>query len=218
MSEADNKKRNGSMGRRKALKVISAVPAAAWLPLPAVAGRSLAAGKAARGGDTPPAAAAYKLQILSKHEYETVRLLSDIIIPADERTGSASEAGVPEFIDDWLNFWQGDMLAEIRGGLTWLDIESNEKYGHDFVACSDADRKELLDRIAYPNTAAPEDSNGVAFFNRLRDLVVGGFYSSETGVKDLPYLGNKVVEHWEGCPADVMAKVEENMKKAGLKL
>ena len=73
--------------------------------------------------------------------------------------------------------------------------------------CSEAQQKQILDRIAYPKTAAPEDGAGVAFFNHLRGLVVSGFFSSKMGVKDLPYLGNQMLSSWEGCPASVLAKL-----------
>ena len=134
-------------------------------------------------------------------------MLSDIIIPADDRSGSATQAGVPEFIDDWLDFRGGAQLTAIRGGLTWLDVECNRQFAHDFVDCSEAQQKQILDRIAYPKTAAPEDGAGVAFFNHLRGLVVSGFFSSKMGVKDLPYLGNQMLSSWEGCPASVLAKL-----------
>jgi hypothetical protein len=74
-------------------------------------------------------------------------------------------------------------------------------------ALSQREQKQILDRIAYPKPAAPEDAAGVAFFNQLRDLVVSGFFSSKVGVKDLPYLGNQVLQEWNGCPADVMEKL-----------
>ena len=131
----------------------------------------------------------------------------DLIIPADERSGSATQAGVPEFIDDWLDFRGGHLLAEIRGGLTWLDMECNRRFNHDFADCADAERKQILDRIAYPDKAAPEDASAVAFFNQLRGLVVSGFFSSEMGVKDLPYLGNTMVAEWKGCPPEALKKL-----------
>jgi len=196
----------GSMGRRDLLKVMGAVPAAALVPL--------APGRADEREGAPhralaqeQASAEYKPKILDDHEWKTVRVLSDLIIPADERSGSATEAGVPEFIDDWLGFRGGQLLAEIRGGLTWLDMECNRLFDHDFVACSTAQQKQILDRIAYPKTAAPEDSPAVAFFNELRNLVVCGFYSSKMGIQDLPYLGNTMVADWEGCPPEVLAKL-----------
>lgn len=154
-----------------------------------------------------PVEVAYKRKILDGQEWKTICVLSDLIIPADERTGSATQAGVPEFIDAWLDLRGGDLLAQIRGGLTWLDMECNRLFNHNFADCSDAQRKQILDRIAYPAKAAPQDTHAVAFFNHLRDLVVSGFFSSKMGVKDLPYLGNTMVADWEGCPPEVLAKL-----------
>lgn len=200
--------------RRDILKVFSAVPAAALVPLSAIAAppQNTAAGVAGK------AASGYQRKVFNDHEWETVKLLSDLIIPADERSGSATQAGVPEFIDDWLDFRGGRLKAEILGGITWLDLECNRQFGHDFTGCAPAEQKKILDRIAYPDKAAPEDLNYVAFFNHLRDLVVGGFFSSEQGVKDLPYQGNKMVAVWEGCPSNVLAQIEKNLKTNGVAL
>ncbi len=202
----------GTPTRREMLKVITSVPAAALVPLtPALAQHPKPAH--VHAAPAPPAATKpagpYKPKILNEHEWKTVSVLSDIIIPADERSGSATQAGVPEFIDDSLGFTSGGgrLLPEIRGGLTWLDMICNRQFGRDFVDCSDAQRKQILDRIAYPKQAAPEDAPGVAFFTQLRNLVVTGFFSSKMGVEDLPYLGNTIVADWQGCPENVLAKL-----------
>jgi Gluconate 2-dehydrogenase subunit 3 len=206
MSEKETGKRN--IKRRDMLKVISAVPAAALVPL----GTAAAATKLGAGSAAGQAASGYQRKVFNDHEWETIKVLSDLIIPADERSSGATEAGVPEFIDDWLNFEGGRIKAEILGGITWLDLECNRQFGHDFIGCTAAQKKKMLDRIAYPDKAVPDDLNYVAFFNGLRDLVVGGFFSSKEGVKDLPYLGNKVVAEWKGCPPNVLAQLEENLK------
>src|SRR5438094_7662566 len=196
------------LGRRDLLKAMTAVPAA-LAPLASASAMSTMTVPKSTTGEAAQAAAsgAYQPKALNEHEWKTVRVLSDIIIPADDRSGSATEAGVPEFIDDWLDFRGGGQLTAIRGGLTWLDMECNRQFAHDFVDCSEAQQKQILDRIAYPKTAAPEDAAGVAFFNHLRGLVVSGFFSSKMGVKDLPYLGNQMLTSWEGCPASVLAKL-----------
>lgn len=191
--------------RRAVLKMISALPTAVLIP-PALGAAAHAAGI----GDQPTSSNAIadcQPKVLNPHQCRTVRVLSDWIIPADERSGSASEAGVPEFIDDWLDFERGGLLDGIRGGLTWLDMECNRAFGKDFADCSAAQQKQLLDRIAYPQNAAPADANAVVFFSRLRDLVVSGFFTSEIGLKDLPYLGNEPQAVWQGCPASVLAKL-----------
>lgn len=205
------------MKRREWLKAMTAVPAAAFVPLTPAAGAQAAKPSTAAGASLQTAQG-YQRQVLNGHEWRTVRVLSDLIIPADDRSGSATLAGVPEFIDDWLAFRGGDLLAQIRGGLTWLDLECHRLFNHDFVDCLEAQQKQILDRIAYPDKAAPEDANAVAFFNHLRDLVVGGFFSSKMGVEDLPYLGNKAVAVWEGCPPNVLSKIEENLEKQGVGL
>ena len=218
MANDDTEKNRSSFSRREVLKAITAVPAAAMIPLsPALveAGQKKAAAKAAAA--VAGQATAYQPKILNAHEYQTVRVLSDWIIPADERTGSATQAGVPEFIDDWLEFTssmsrpvgtgQGRLLSEVRGGLLWLDMECSRLFSHDFIECSEAQQKQVLDRIAYPKRAAPEDANAAAFFTQLRDLVVSGFYSSKMGVEDLQYMGNTMVPDWQGCPPEVLARL-----------
>jgi len=162
-------------------------------------------------------APAYQRKVFDDHQWKAVRVLCDLVLPADVRSVSATAAGVPEFIDDWLDFRRqqdgSDMLsAQIQGGLAWLDTESRRLFQKDFADAGEAQQKQILDRIAWPAKAAPEDRRGVAFFNRFRDLTVSGFYTSKVGVADLPYLGNKAVAEWKGCDPKVWAVIEERMK------
>ena len=214
MSVNRSGKREGTIKRRDLLKALSVVPAALIPFGTAVAAEQQTSGSAAAA----QAATAYQRKVFNGHEWETIKVLSDLIIPADERSSGASQAGVPAFIDDWLNFKGGKLKAEILGGLTWLDLECNREFGHDFAGCTQSLQKKMLDRIAYPDKAAPSDLNYVAFFSDLRDLVASGFFSSETGVKDLPYLGNRPANEWPGCPANVLAAIETNLKKHGVGL
>jgi hypothetical protein len=158
----------------------------------------------------------YRRKVFDAHQWHTVEVLCDLILPADDRSVSASHAGVPEFIDDWLDFRKredgNDALAsQILGGLSWLDQEANRQFGKDFAAAEPPQQKQLLDRIAWPDKAAAEDHRWVAFFNRFRDLTVSGFFSSEAGIADLPYLGNKAVSEWKGCDPAVWAILEKRL-------
>ena len=148
----------------------------------------------------------YERQFFTDHGYKTVTQLADWVIPADERSGSASDAGVPDFIDfimtDELLAGREERQTAMRGGLAWLDYQCLERYGGPFIECSEAEQQDLLDRIAYPEEAAPEMQPGVAFFNSFRDLTASGFFSSKMGVEDLQYIGNKAVD-WDGCPPKV---------------
>jgi len=136
------------------------------------------------------------------HEMKVITLLGDIIIPKDEVSGSASEAKVPEFIE----FIVKDMpehQTPIRGGLRWLDMQCFRQFNQSFTDITDQQRLTMVDQIAYPEKAAPDMKFGVSFFNKMRDLVTTGFYTSEMGVKDLGYMGN-VPNQWNGVPDDVL--------------
>ncbi|MGZ5135163.1 MAG: gluconate 2-dehydrogenase subunit 3 family protein [Flavitalea sp.] len=136
------------------------------------------------------------------HEMATITILGDIIIPKDEVSGSASEAKVPEFIE----FIVKDMpqhQTPMRGGLRWLDMQCLKRHEKSFKDCSKEQQMQLVDEIAYPKKAKPEMAAGVSFFNLIRNLAATGFYTSEIGVKDLGYMGNRP-NQWNGVPDDVL--------------
>ena len=139
-----------------------------------------------------------------KHEMETITVLADIIIPADDVSGSASEAEVPAFIEFIVKDIPSHQLP-MRGGLKWLDIQCLNRYQNAFVACSKDQQLEMVNAIAYPKKAAPDMKQGVIFFNKMRDLTASGFYTSKIGIKDIGYVGN-TPNMWEGVPADVLAQ------------
>ncbi len=150
----------------------------------------------------------YERQFFTDHEYQTVTMLGDMIIPADERSGSASEAGVPAFMDFVMSdekLWgMEERQTAMRGGLAWLDYESMERCEDRlFIECSEAERRDLLDLIAYPDFVQPEMAAGVDFFSSFRDLTASGFFSSKAGVEDLGYVGN-VPHAWDGCSDEVL--------------
>jgi gluconate 2-dehydrogenase gamma chain len=144
-------------------------------------------------------------------EYRTVRVLVDYVIPRDARSGSATDAKVPEFMDFMYSDPQQNTSEQtktaMKNGLAWLDAESTKRFSKGFVAASDAERRQILDDIAWPAKARPEMAAGVTFFNRFRDMTAGGFFSSAIGWKDLPYIGNVAVAEWKGCPEPALRKL-----------
>jgi hypothetical protein len=113
---------------------------------------------------------------------------------------------VPEFMDFILNENSGQQTP-MRGGLAWINTEARERFAKEFTAITEAQRKQILDDIAWPRKAKPEFSQGVAFFNRFRDLTASGFFSSKMGVDDLQYIGNEFVMDWQGCPPAALNKL-----------
>ncbi len=135
-------------------------------------------------------------------ELEMVKVLADIIIPADDESGSATDVGVHDFIEFMMKDSPPFQLVT-RGGLMWLNNQCNTRFGKPFLDCSESERLELIDLIAYPDRAAPDMLYGVRFFNRMRDLVATGFFTSRMGVDYLGYQGNRP-GFWDGVPAEVL--------------
>ena len=141
-------------------------------------------------------------RFFTPQELRTVGILADFIIPADAKSGSATQAGVPAFIE----FMMKDQPAQqtpMRGGLMWLDSQCTKRFGKKFADCTRNNQVEILDLIAYPEQAAKDMKPGVAFFNMMRNLTATGFFTSQIGIKDLGYVGN-VPNKWEGVPEDVL--------------
>lgn len=141
-------------------------------------------------------------QFFTDHEMKTIGVLADIIIPKDDKSGSATEAGVPDFIE----FIVKDMpyhQTPMRGGLRWMDMQTLNRHGKAFVDCDKKQQMALVDEIAWPGKAKPEMGPGVAFFSLMRNLTASGFYSSEMGIKDIGYAGN-TPNVWDGVPNDVL--------------
>jgi hypothetical protein len=150
----------------------------------------------ARSGEEP---SPYQPRFFTADEYATVTLLADLVLPADERSGSASDAGVPEFVD-FMMIDQPVRQVGMRGGLAWLDAECRRRFERSFADCTEAERTAVLDDISWPARARHELSQGVAFFSAFRDLVATGFWTSRIGIEDLQYQGNTFVAEWKGCP------------------
>jgi len=194
--------------RRTLLRALSTAPAAAalvWTDAEAKQAHdhAEAARQAATAGKT-----AFKPQFFTPHEYATVGILVDLIIPKDERSGSATDVGVPEFMDFMMIENPGRQTA-MRGGLAWIDRECLKRSDKPFAECTAAERTALLDDIAWPQKVKPGMLAGTTFFTSFRDLTASGFWTTKAGFADLQYMGNTFVPEWKGCP-------DEQLKKLGV--
>jgi gluconate 2-dehydrogenase gamma chain len=144
----------------------------------------------------------YKPKYFSGHQYQTLLQLCEVIIPKDEVSGSAVDAGAPEFID-LLTSENEEFQGVFGGGLMWLDNLCTDRYEHTFVDCTVTQQTEVLDLIAYKKNAKadPVFSQGVVFFAKLRAMTCDGFYTSKIGIEDLKYIGNTALAEFPGCPS-----------------
>jgi len=143
----------------------------------------------------------YTPKYFSAPQYATLITLCDFIIPKDEKSGGAVEAGAPEFID-LLTSENPEYQLKLGGGLFWLDGFCTDRHANVFVECTPEQKKEVLDLIAFRKNAKQDVaiSQGVAFFSFLRRLTCDGFYTSKIGIADLGYNGNTSVREFPGCP------------------
>lgn len=194
------------LNRRSMLGLLGSAPLAAgftWTEAEAAQAAKVVQAGRAPAGKKP---VAYKPKFFTAHEYATVRILVDIIIPKDARSGSATDAGVPEFMDFMMDDQPARQTA-MRGGLGWIDLECQKRFDKRFLGCTAVERTAVLDDIAWPQRAKPEFAHGVAFFNSFRDLTAAGFWSSKMGVIDLEYTGNTMMPEWPGCPPEALKKL-----------
>ncbi len=198
------------LNRRDALKALGVVPLAGILDWSAPGVERTARLVAAlHADDVAGEAAPYAPKFFTPHEWRTVRALADIVIPKDERSGSATDAKAPEFIDFMLMDKETSENSKVsmRGGLAWLDEEMRHRYGVDFVSATNAQRHAVLDDIAYPKKVTPELKRGSQWFDRFRNNVGAAFFSSAMGWQDLRYMGNVFNPGWNGCPKPATDKL-----------
>jgi gluconate 2-dehydrogenase gamma chain len=211
--------------RRSALRLIGTAPFAVAFTLGA--NEAVAAAEHATHAVTAAAKGLpYAPKFFNAQEWKTVRVLVDLIIPADERSGSATEAGVPEFMDYLMNdptdidVQRERRQTAMRGGLAWINAVCVDRFGHGFVEASEKERTEVLDEIAYSKDEREDEAemrvprdlrvvvqHGPSFFNSFRDLTASGFWSTKMGIDDLGYIGNRFVAEWKGPPPEVLARL-----------
>jgi len=209
--EADDVATTPEMSRRDAVQLLAALPFAAIMNWPTAEQERVrnfvdAALKSTAEGT------AYAPKFFTAAEFRTARILADMIIPRDERSGNASDAGVPEFMDFTMND-RPTSQKWMRDGLAWLNAQSNTRFGKQFADATETQRGAILNDIAWPARAPATMADGVGFFNRFRDLTSSGFWSSQIGVKDLQYKGNVFVSEWNGCPPAALNKLGVNYDK-----
>jgi len=201
------------MNRRDTLKVLGLTAVGTTLLLPGcgIDGKSTLIDK--ENLEAQPGREAFEIERINRlnkekffddHEMATLAVLADIIIPKDDVSGSATDAGVPDFIEFIVKDIPEHKLP-MRGGLKWLDVHCLNRFDAVFKDCSAEQQIEVVDEIAYPNKVKPGMEVGVAFFNRMRNLTASGFYTTQMGVEDIGYVGN-TPNVWKGVPPEVLAQ------------
>ncbi len=140
-------------------------------------------------------------KFFEESELQSLTTLANLILPPNDK-GTIEQAGVVDFIE-FMAKDVPEFQVKIRGGLMWLNGQSNTKFNLTFSNCTEDQQKEILDSIAFPDPEALEQIQEIQFFSLMRNLVLTGYFTSEVGIKELDYKGN-MPNVWDGVPQDVL--------------
>jgi hypothetical protein len=213
-SESKGDPAAGGVSRREVISVLAAGSGLGRLRTGWAQGRRVPSGRVSsaeqpRGTPTDPDLIRPRVwweKRLTTAELATLSALCDTIIPADDRSPSASAVGVPDYIDEWASApydSHREALIRIRGGLVWLEGQARSRFQRGFAQLSDAERRQICDEICYRPEARAELQAYAAFFDLIRDLSATGFYTTREGMRDLGYVGNVPLPRFEGPPPEV---------------
>lgn len=147
---------------------------------------------------------------LTPEQKQLTASLSDLIIPADEHSPSASAVGVVDFIDEWVSApypQQQEDRATILNGFAWLDGEARHRSEQPFAKLHEAEQRKICDRICNVSRAPADLQQPAQFFATYRNLTAAGFYTTLAGRKDLQYIGNVALTHFDGPPVELLEKL-----------
>ena len=154
--------------------------------------------------------------ILSENQKNCLAALSDMLLPPTEGMPAPSQMGMVKFLDEWVSApydLQQRHQTMILSGLTKLDTDSQAKYGQNFLELTSDRRRLMLDSFA-----ADTDENSTArnFFKLLRYLVIGGYYTSDIGLRAIGYRGNVPSRNYGGLSSEVYEGINAELARLNL--
>jgi hypothetical protein len=157
-------------------------------------------------------------RLMNSHELNLVAAVGDLILPATASARAPSALGVPEFIDEWISAPYPQQLEDrriVRGGLAWIDRAARERSGVEFLRAPVAEQVALL-TLAIPQAGQKPADPSQIFGARIRALVVGGYYSTDVGARELGYVGNVPLAAYPEPSAEMTAFLEAACQRLGI--
>jgi gluconate 2-dehydrogenase gamma chain len=205
---------DNQISRRGALKYLGLLSAslagreflASWLPLQGASADGNSAPVTISGmhhqDAEPEPAAAYAPQFFNAEEFDTVQILTALIIPTDDTPG-AKEAQVANYID-FVVFSAAEFEPALQkqwiDGLKFVERESQRQFGKAFRSATEAEQIKLLTKMSPGEQQSAASAEGLEFFSTLKDMTVEGFYTSKIGLIDvLDYQGMNYNADFPGC-------------------
>jgi Gluconate 2-dehydrogenase subunit 3 len=152
---------------------------------------------------------AWPLTMTPAQQATTISFI-DLLLPADDLGPSASSLRVHDYIDEWISApypQQANDRPVILGGIAWLEEESQKRYKKDFSSLGQVEKEAIGKDISWPDVSKPEFQTAAVFFQRLRGLAMGAYYSTQEGWKAIGYVGNVPSVNFDGPPEEVLLKL-----------
>lgn len=147
---------------------------------------------------------------MSARQRQLAASLCDLIIPEDEHSPSASAVGVVDFLDEWISAPYPQQRADrgiVLNGFDWLEKQSQQHYGQPFARLNEARQRAICDPVCNLSRASSQLQEPARFFAAYRNLTAAGFYTTLAGRKDLQYIGNVALTHFDGPPVELLRKL-----------
>lgn len=162
------------------------------------------------GADSQVAAEPWKPQYLDPQQNQTLIVLAEDILP------NSTRALVNRFIDLLLSVDTDEARRQFSGSLAAFDQESVRRFHLPFKDVSDADRQVILTSFSNggsrsagesisagaegsPASSATREPTPYDHFQNLKTWIVGAYYSSEFGMRELGWTGIVFYESYPGC-------------------
>ncbi|WP_082133692.1 gluconate 2-dehydrogenase subunit 3 family protein [Vogesella sp. EB] len=155
---------------------------------------------------------------LSEEQRKLAAALSDTILPAKNEFPAPSKMGIVDFLDEWVSSpypQQQNDNKLILSGLKLVESQSRQKFNKGFVDLTEDQKQTIVWGIA-SDTEAGSGTPGRLFFKRFRYLVIGGYFTSDIGLKAIGYVGNTPMQSYPGISSEVHNILEEELKRLGL--
>jgi hypothetical protein len=128
----------------------------------------------------PAPKAARKPQFFDAHQFATLTLVSELIVPGSVASGS------PAFIDDVLAVEHDDVRRTFVSALAAVDVAARAAHGATFRSLTAGQQPAVLESLTKPLAT-------------LKSWIAGAHYSSEAGMKELGFTGNVFFQRFPAC-------------------
>jgi gluconate 2-dehydrogenase subunit 3-like protein len=162
--------------------------------------------------DAQVAAATWAPEFLDVHQAETLAVLGERIMPG------SSQAHVERFIDTLLSVDRRENQQRFLNSLAAMEGEALKKFGHHYKDLTEARQNEILTvastaasghgehhsrrrvSLGPPAASTPVEHDTIRdHFENLKGWVLGAYYSSEVGMRELGWTGQVMFESFPGC-------------------